>query len=85
MTRDKAKITPLPEGAPPWQGLTEKIRAARSGEEEPPAEENRGLECRRCGCRHFHVLETRRGFDAIIRRRECRNCGWRTTTRESSI
>ena len=27
-----------------------------------PAENNRGLECRHCGCRHFRVIYTRRGW-----------------------
>jgi len=44
---------------------------------------NRGLECRRCGCRHFRVIYTRpeRGRK-ILRRRECHNCGKRITTCE---
>jgi len=41
-----------------------------------------GLVCRRCGCRHFYVVWTRRRGAAVYRRRECRHCGWRTTTRE---
>lgn len=42
-----------------------------------------GLECRKCGCRHFEVVYTRpiaRG--KILRRRECRHCGRRITTTE---
>ena len=46
---------------------------------------NEGLECRDCGCRDFHVLETRRTDGAILRRRECRHCGRRVTTRETTI
>ncbi|HUU94488.1 MAG TPA: hypothetical protein VM487_02015 [Phycisphaerae bacterium] len=43
----------------------------------------RGLECRRCGCRHFHVLQTRQlPGGRIWRRRECRNCGKRISTTE---
>ena len=42
-----------------------------------------GLECRRCGCRHFYVVYTRRGpGGSLVRRRECRNCGQRMTTIE---
>jgi len=41
----------------------------------------RGLECPRCGCRHFHVLYTRAAIGGrILRRRECRYCGRRMTT-----
>ena len=43
----------------------------------------RGLECRKCGCRHLRVLYTRRAFGGrIVRRRECRNCGKRLSTWE---
>ena len=43
----------------------------------------RGLECPRCGCRHFHVLYTRAAIGGrILRRRECRHCGGRVTTYE---
>jgi len=50
------------------------------------ASDQRGLECRECGCRHFRVVYTRaqRG-DCVIRRRECRYCGRRMTTREQAI
>jgi len=49
-------------------------------------EEKRGLECPRCGCRHFHVIYTRpSGQGRIRRRRECRHCGRRITTYEHSI
>ncbi|HPD29062.1 MAG TPA: hypothetical protein PLL20_03640 [Phycisphaerae bacterium] len=45
----------------------------------------RGLECPRCGCRHFHVLYTRATIGGrILRRRECRYCGRRVTTYESA-
>ena len=48
-----------------------------------PKVEQRGLECRHCGCKHFLVVYTRptRGGQ-IMRRRECRNCGRRITTWE---
>jgi len=45
----------------------------------------RGIECPKCECRHFFVVETRRGPACIIRRRECRNCGRRVTTTERVI
>ena len=45
----------------------------------------RGLECPRCGCRHFRVLHTRRASGGrILRRRECRHCGRRMTTYEKT-
>jgi len=45
--------------------------------------QKRGLQCRRCGCGHFRVLYTRRAVRGrLLRRRECRYCGWRMTTYE---
>lgn len=45
--------------------------------------DKRGLECPRCGCRHFHILYTRATVGGrILRRRECRHCGRRLTTYE---
>ena len=41
-----------------------------------------GLECPKCGCRHFRVIYTRPKKAQIIRRKECRYCGWRVLTRE---
>jgi len=51
-----------------------------------PENEQRGLECRECGCKHFRVIYTRpyRG-GRLIRRRECRHCGKRITTWERVI
>jgi transcriptional regulator NrdR family protein len=44
-----------------------------------------GLICRRCGCRHFYVVYVRpRPGGRIMRRRECRNCGTRITTWETT-
>ncbi len=50
------------------------------------ADDDRGLRCRHCGCRHFYVIYTRpyRGGQ-LVRRRECRACGNRITTREHAI
>jgi transcriptional regulator NrdR family protein len=54
-----------------------------SGPSEEPAP---GFQCRRCGCRHFFVVYTRAaGPGWITRRRECRHCGTRITTREREI
>jgi len=47
------------------------------------SEDDRGLRCRECGCRHFYVIYTKRTYrNRILRRRECRNCGHRITTYE---
>ena len=46
---------------------------------------DKGLVCRDCGCRHFHVVETRQARGMILRRRECRHCGRRVTTRETAV
>lgn len=48
-----------------------------------PTNDQRGLECRHCGCKHFRVIYTRPTWGArIMRRRECRHCGKRMTTWE---
>ena len=45
--------------------------------------DDKGIECGRCGCRHFYVVYTRPGANnSIVRRRECRHCGRRLTTVE---
>ena len=47
--------------------------------------QKRGPECPKCGCRHFRVLYTRRVWGRrLLRRRECRHCGRRMMTCESS-
>ena len=43
---------------------------------------NRGLECRKCRCKHFDVIYTRPKTGQIVRLRQCRNCGKRVITRE---
>ena len=49
-------------------------------------DEQRGLECRECGCKHFRVIYTRAAYGGrIMRRRECRHCGTRITTWEQAI
>jgi len=51
-----------------------------------PEQRQRGLECPRCGCRHFRVLYTRRAWGGrILRRCECRHCGRRVTTYETAV
>lgn len=48
-------------------------------------EEVKGLACRHCGCRDLRVVYTRpKPGGRIMRRRECRHCGRRVTTWESS-
>jgi transcriptional regulator NrdR family protein len=54
--------------------------------EKKPAEGDRGLRCRHCGCGHFRVIYTRAAWGGkLVRRRECRNCGKRITTWERPI
>lgn len=46
----------------------------------------RGIECPRCGCRHFYTTRTEPMLDGRIRRRkECRHCGRRIITYEVPI
>ena len=58
----------------------------KQDQDQPIANDDRGLRCRHCGCRHFFVIYTRpyRG-GRLVRRRECRNCGERITTSERAI
>jgi len=54
--------------------------------EKDDREDDRGLRCRHCGCRHFYVIYTRRAIgERLVRRRECRHCGRRVTTCERII
>lgn len=47
---------------------------------------DRGLECPRCGCRHFWTRETRpREGGYIYRRKSCRHCGENITTTERMV
>jgi hypothetical protein len=49
----------------------------------PTDEDQRGLVCRHCGCKHFRAIYTRPTWGGrIMRRRECRHCGKRMTTWE---
>ncbi|MBM4020278.1 MAG: hypothetical protein FJ288_18485 [Planctomycetes bacterium] len=44
--------------------------------------DDRGLVCRKCGCRHFYTIYTRAKPGCILRLKECRHCGQRMVTRE---
>jgi hypothetical protein len=56
---------------------------SKINEADPPKE--KGLECPKCGCRHFFVVYTDPQAKRIVRRRECRHCGRRITTVEKHI
>ena len=60
----------------------QRVTAAQMAEALNQDEETPGLTCRTCGCRHFIVVYTRPIPGGILRRRQCRNCGRRITTRE---
>ena len=45
---------------------------------------NKGLVCSACGCKQFRVVYLKRLHGALLRRRECRRCGKRITTRETT-
>jgi len=60
----------------------------RPGEVAPVAVVDRadfGLECPVCGCRHFETRETTPRPGMILRRKACRHCGHRVTTRERVV
>ncbi len=58
----------------------------RTEKEAEKKEDDRGLRCSRCGCRHFLVIYTRRTRKhRILRRRRCRHCGRRITTYEEEL
>lgn len=43
------------------------------------------LVCRACGCQHFRVVYLKRlPKGVLMRRRECRHCGKRITTRQTA-
>ena len=47
--------------------------------------EKLGLSCRGCGCQHLKVVYLRRLPNGRgLRRRQCRHCSRRVTTRESA-
>lgn len=44
---------------------------------------NRGVRCRKCGCAHHFVVYLRHMPNGVtLRKRQCRHCGHRFTTRE---
>ena len=50
-----------------------------------PPQAPRGIECPKCGCRHFYTTHTEPLHDGRIRRRKmCRQCGRRVVTFEAS-
>jgi len=52
----------------------------------PPEQDQRGLVCRECGCKHFRVIYTRPAWGGrLVRRRECQHCGKRITTWERAM
>ena len=51
--------------------------------EPDPKAEPSGLSCRACGSRELRVIYTRNApMKRVMRRRECRRCGARSTTYE---
>ncbi len=51
-----------------------------------PQSSVRGIECPKCGCRYFYTTHTEPLRDGRIRRRkECRHCGRKIVTFESTI
>lgn len=64
--------------------MTEEKKRLRLSDLQRGKEKERGIACRRCGCRHFRVVYTRQvSGGRILRRRECRHCGKRISTYES--
>jgi len=47
-----------------------------------PAQDKRGLVCRKCGCADLRVLNTRYSMGQIVRYLRCPHCGKRMTTYE---
>ena len=44
--------------------------------------DERGLICRKCGCRDLRVIYTRERIGGLRRKRRCRNCGHEMWTME---
>ena len=63
------------------------FRVATGGEVDAlqGAEAGPGVRCPACGCVEFEITRTawRKNF-TIVRRRQCRRCGGRITTREAA-
>jgi transcriptional regulator NrdR family protein len=49
-------------------------------------DDNRGIRCPQCGCRHFYTTNTEPLRDGRVRRRKvCRYCGRKIVTFEGTI
>ncbi len=77
--RDAADAPDAPDGMTE-RGLGEPT--ARDRQDSKPAA---GIECRKCGCRHWFVLWKRAKPGYAWRRLECRHCGQRITTQERPL
>ena len=56
----------------------------RSYEDAMLGETADGIPCAECGCRHSYVIRTERIAATVRRTRQCRNCGRRFFTSETS-
>lgn len=63
------------------------IGVGRPTRDHPKAEKEfeAGLECKKCGCRHFYVDRTKKAMHKKIRYVHCRNCGTRHVTIERIV
>lgn len=66
------------------RGAEDRPSGPDPGNRGTPDGDGPGLECRRCGCRHLYVVETRKRSGQIMRIRRCRHCGQRLITREKA-
>ena len=54
--------------------------------ERPKSNDDRGIACPQCGCRHFYTTNTEPLRDGSIRRRKvCRHCGRKIVTHEAPL
>ena len=64
----------------------EDLPPARPGSATRDEQFDKGIECPKCGCRHFYTVWTRPApRNRIWRRRECRHCGHKITTYEQAL
>lgn len=49
------------------------------------AKDQRGVSCPVCGCRDLRVIYTDKQDTGTLRRRACRHCGRRITTKEKAL
>lgn len=63
------------ENPEPALQIEKETKALQSSDDDKKKNEQVGLECRNCGCRHLPVDRTRKIKNKIIRYRHCRNCG----------